>query len=53
MDISCYWLSFSGHGGTSVRPAQMSELARLGLEQWFDVYFGSNQDAEPSAADVR
>ncbi len=47
MDISCYWLSFSGHGGPSVLPAQMGELGRLGLELWFDVYFGGNTDAEP------
>jgi hypothetical protein len=51
MDISCYWLSFSGHGGPSVRPAQMAELARLGQELWFDVYFCGSQEAEPSAAD--
>src|SRR3954466_1603201 len=29
MDISCYWLSFSGHGGPSVRPAQMAKLGEL------------------------
>jgi hypothetical protein len=50
MDISCYWLSFSGHGGPSVRPAQMTELGRLGLELWFDVYFGGSPEAEPGAA---
>jgi hypothetical protein len=50
MDVSCFWVSASGHGGPSVRPAQMGELARLGLELWFDVYLGSGSDAEPNAA---
>ena len=49
MDISCYWLSFSGHGGPSVSPGQMRELARLGLELWFDVYFGGSAAPEPGA----
>lgn len=39
MDISCYWLSKCGHGGPSVTPNQMEQLARLGVELWFDVYF--------------
>ncbi len=42
MDISCFWVSRSGHGGPSVRPAQMGELARLNLELWFDVYLGDD-----------
>jgi Domain of unknown function (DUF4279) len=45
MDVSCYWVSTSGHGGPSVRPAQMGELARLGLELWFDVYLGGGETA--------
>jgi len=45
MDISCFWVSRSGHGGPSVRPAQMGELARLNLELWFDVYLGDGADA--------
>ena len=47
MDVSCFWVSRSGHGGPSVLPAQMRELARLNLELWFDVYLGSSQDAAP------
>jgi hypothetical protein len=39
MDICCYWASRSGHGGPTLSPGQMGELARLGLELWFDVYF--------------
>ena len=47
MDVSCYWVSHSGHGGPSVRPGQMRDLARLNLELWFDVYFlGSGRDDE-------
>lgn len=38
-DISCYWLSASGHGGPTVPPALARRLAELGLECWFDVYF--------------
>jgi hypothetical protein len=49
MDVSCFWVSASGHGGPSVRPVQMRELARLNLELWFDVYLGSDQDAAPNA----
>jgi len=44
MDVSCYWVSASGHGGPSVLPVQMGELARLGLELWFDVYLGGGGD---------
>ena len=50
MDVSCFWVSASGHGGPSVLPAQMGPLVQLGLELWFDVYLGDGQDAEPGAA---
>jgi hypothetical protein len=53
MDVSCFWVSRSGHGGPSVRPAQMREFARLNLELWFDVYLGSGKDAEPLAGPDR
>ncbi len=45
MDVSCFWVSRFGHGGPSVLPAQMGELARLRLELWFDVYLGGSEDA--------
>ncbi len=38
-DISCSWLSASGHGGPTVSPHQSNRLAALGLDCWFDVYF--------------
>jgi Domain of unknown function (DUF4279) len=44
MDVSCFWVSTSGHGGPSVRPAQMEELARLNLELSFDVYLGGDDE---------
>lgn len=47
MDVSCYWVSAAGHGGPSLPPDQMGELARLGLELWFDVYLGGGPSAEP------
>ncbi|MBI1384181.1 MAG: DUF4279 domain-containing protein [Rhizobiales bacterium] len=44
IDIFCYWLSASGHGGPTLSPAQLRRLAALGIEIAFDVYF----DDEPS-----
>lgn len=38
MEISCYWLSVSGHGGPTVSPQQAGKLAALDLDCWFDVY---------------
>ncbi len=38
MDIFCYWLSQSGHGGPIVSPAQMGRLAALNIELGFDIY---------------
>jgi hypothetical protein len=39
VDVSCYWLSASGHGGPCLSPSQAEKLARLQLTCWFDVYF--------------
>ena len=52
MDVSCYWLSMSGHGGPTLTPRQMGELARLNLELWFDVYLGDIEGAEQAAESV-
>ncbi len=43
IDISCYWDSASGHGGPTVSPAQSKQLADLGIELWFDVYFSGEE----------
>jgi len=39
MGIDCVWTSRSGHGGPTLWPEQMHEMAALGLECSFDVYF--------------
>lgn len=38
IDISCYWLSESGHGGPTLTPDIMRRLSELELAVWFDVY---------------
>lgn len=38
MDISCYWLSETGQGGPTLSPQQLTKLADLGIELWFDIY---------------
>ena len=43
-DISCYWLSESGHGGPTLTPDIMRQLAELELPVWFDVYFKGTDD---------
>lgn len=43
MDVSCFWVSASGHGGPTVRPDQMGALARLKLQLGFDVHFGGEE----------
>ena len=42
MDVSCFWLSASGHGGPTISPEQATKLAALDLDCWFDVYFGDD-----------
>jgi hypothetical protein len=38
MDISCYWQSENGQGGPALSPQQLTKLADLGIELWFDIY---------------
>lgn len=38
IDLSCLWGS-SGQGGPVLSPLQMTGLARLNIEIWWDVYF--------------
>lgn len=45
--MSCYWRSFSGHGGPMMWPETMGRLAELGIEVSFDVYF-SGEDEQPT-----
>jgi hypothetical protein len=44
MEISCYWLSASGHGGPTLTPDVMRRVAELGLGLSFDVYFGGRDE---------
>lgn len=37
--INCYWASASGHGGPWLMPEQMKQMAEMGVEISFDVYF--------------
>lgn len=39
VDICCRWDSVRGDGGPTLWPKQMSEIAQLGIELWFDLYF--------------
>jgi ubiquitin C-terminal hydrolase len=38
IDISCFWSSESGQGGPTLSPQQLSKLAELEIELWFDIY---------------
>ena len=40
VDVCCRWDSKSGHGGPTLSPLQMQDLAELEIEVWFDVYVG-------------
>ena len=39
VDLCIRWDSLSGHGGPTLSPIQMSRLAALDIEVWFDIYF--------------
>lgn len=39
MSVNCAWYSRVGHGGPTLWPEQMRQLAELNLELSFDVYF--------------
>jgi hypothetical protein len=45
LDVSCYWVS-SGQGGPALDLDAMTRLAGLGLEIWWDVYFGDAREDE-------
>jgi hypothetical protein len=48
-DVCCYWFS-SGQGGPFLDSAALADLARLGLEIWWDVYFGKEEEYVEGAA---
>lgn len=39
MSVNCGWYSRAGHGGPTLWPEQMQQLADLNLECSFDIYF--------------
>lgn len=39
MSVNCAWYSRVGHGGPTLWPEQMKQLAELNLEVSFDIYF--------------
>lgn len=43
-EVSCFWISQSGHGGPTIPPGQMKRLADLGLVLWFDFYGPHDED---------
>ncbi|MEE9491962.1 MAG: DUF4279 domain-containing protein [Gammaproteobacteria bacterium] len=44
MDICCYFVT-SGQGGPYMDLSAMNALYKLGLEIWWDVYFGSEDES--------
>lgn len=55
IDVCCYWVS-SGQGGPFLDGSSLSALAQLGLDIWWDVYFGDPSEygdaAKETAASV-
>jgi hypothetical protein len=43
IDITSYWVSV-GQGGPWLMPEQMLKLGKLGIEVWWDVYFGGKDN---------
>ena len=49
IDVCCYWVS-SGQGGPFLDNLALTDLSRLGLEIWWDVYFGKEDEYAEGAA---
>jgi hypothetical protein len=47
-DLRCFWVSASGHGGPTLSPQQCKRIAELGVDCWFDVYVGGDDEEHPS-----
>jgi hypothetical protein len=50
LDLSCSWVSASGHGGPTLYAATLTHLAELGIEVGFDVYFDGRESTPDVAA---
>ena len=46
MDISCFWVSASGHGGPMLSPAIMRRLGELEIGIGFNIYNGLDDEDE-------
>jgi hypothetical protein len=44
VDIFCYWLSATSHGGPTISTGQTKKLADLGIDLSFDVYFTADKN---------
>jgi Domain of unknown function (DUF4279) len=44
VDVCVYWESV-GQGGPTLGATQMAQLGELGVELWFDIYFGGKDSA--------
>src|SRR5690606_10870547 len=49
IDVCCYWVS-SGQGGPFLDNLALTDLSRLGLEIWWDIYFGEEEEYAEGAA---
>ena len=45
-DLTCLWISASGHGGPTLSPHQCKRMAELGIDCWFDVCLGGDDEEE-------
>ena len=39
IDIACFWVSATGHGGPTLTAKLLGRLAQLSVDVWFDIYF--------------
>ena len=49
IDVCCYWVS-SGQGGPFLDVPALSALEQLGLEIWWDMYFGDPKEYAKTTA---
>jgi hypothetical protein len=38
IDLTCFWCSENGQGGPTLSQQQLTKLAELGIDFWFDLY---------------
>lgn len=52
IDIMCFWGSATGNGGPVISPHQMTRLAKMNIELWWDVYFEGEDEDESTEEDA-